>query len=458
MRRSLWVALGLTVWLAGVAWIPTRRLRHRPAPAELRLESTVRLAGALYEGERAVERAWPGYRPFSQPLLIAYQDGGAVLIRARTLPRGFLRARSVAATPRRFDVRFSYVDAFNLDGTTVTALRVHYPFELWRQESTVLHERFHEHQRRAFHEKPHPRYSIEEPLDMTLAAVENRRLADWLDAGDPEAIRDFAAARLRRRRLFPGTAAEDWEERIEGTAQFVETAAFEASTGAVNAARYAARRLRARFDLESMRKSRAYEVGVALCRWLDAERVPDWRRRVEAGAAPADLVLERLSLAPDEESRRIKAAMRRPEFGRAERLARADIAWLRRYRDGERDVYAGIPGRSLVFKEPMKGGFSAQEWLQYPNDESFLVVSELVQDRPGVHLRLGPNKAVWWRKNEFEFKLPVDARLILDGAPWKLKAGRTSFSSLKISTGSIQASFGPGELRDDGRVVRLTVQ
>src|SRR6185312_9891226 len=122
-----------------------------------------------------------------------------------------------------YPLSMSFNKSFTAYGSTVTAVRgAGGPVE---DATYFLHEFFHAYQDERFVQPTQRKYPVEDPADIALADVERRSLRSWLERGDADAMRDFAAARARRRRLFPASVAELGEERIEGTAFFVEMAA-----------------------------------------------------------------------------------------------------------------------------------------------------------------------------------------------------------------------------------------
>lgn len=444
-----------------LCWAARRpRRARRPAPASRPTD----IVKVILRQTPACERAWPGYEALSQPLLLAFGKRLSLLLGARTLPKGFwpnpFADFPEAASLRAFEPRFSYVDDFDLDGTTTTALRLRTPLDAEDSARYFLHERFHRFQHDRFKAIPWEPYLVESPVDIALAAFEDRSLALWLESGDPEAPRDFAALRARRRRLFPGTAAELTEERNEGTAKFVDSAGGEVTLSSAAVRRSLVANLRALTSVFELHKWRAYAVGAALCRWLDAEKVPGWRRAVEGGRAPSEIVLQRLALEPSEVDERCGRLTRLPAYAEAERAAAREIAELREERDEMRRNYDMLQGRRLIItlSSGPGAGFSGN-WIDYPGGNSLLIVAEWVLERPGLKIRLRDNKGVWrrWREHESEFVVPPTAVVTLDGARWTPKPGRAPFRSLAIADERIALTAGPGMLDDDGRSLRLNL-
>lgn len=458
MRRLLRVLLGLALCAAlSVAAIIAARVAHRLH--QVRMYAYAEQVLARIPG---AERAWPGYRVLSRPLLLAF-DRGSVLIGARRAPRWFLgdpfAPAPIAVSARRFEPSFSYVERFDLDGTTVTAVRVpagQPPYETARY---AIHEHFHEYQHLQFHFEPAAPYPDDDATDLALAAIENLNLADWVAYGKEKYMRDFAAVRLRRRKLFPRTAVETSEERLEGVADFVERAGTEGATSSTTARNDLYWRLIDRDRVFEVRKFRQYPVGAALGRWLDAAGVPDWRKAVESGRAPSELVLERLALSPAEAARRADAVMKSKLFHSGKKAAQREMDQQDALRDEYRARYAKLHGRRLSFDlEPIPGPAFLGTWIDFPGGDQFMIASLWTLDDPVLRFRLSDHKAIWSlrKTHEHEFVVPTGARVTLDGRPWPMRPGRTPFRSFTIEEKRISLAAGPGVLDDDGQRMRLS--
>ena len=448
----LLVAVGLFL-----AWRRPGSLRGVPAPRKR--ETPGQLVEAILKAAPPASRAWPGYAPLDQPLLLTLGSAGSIVLGAPPPPRGFSRAAwsagPVWVSSRAFQPGFNYLDGFDVDGATLTALRVEEPLDVDFDTRYFLHEHFHDAQeKRLFRNVPRQPYLVEDPADIALAGLEGQRLADWVERGDEDALRDFAAARARRRRLFPGSRAELWEERVEGTAKFVELAGMEA---------LGPRRdlligsLREPPTLYAMRMNRDYGIGAALCRWLDGQKAPGWRESVQKGRAPSELALERLALDDAEVARRLSVLTAAAGYAEAERAARRDIDSTRAQRADVLRQYDALEGRRLVLSgRAARAGFSGN-WFEYPDGSSLLLAAEWSVDKPGIRVQLN-DKAVRRRRDEAEFVVyPKDA-VTLDGRRWTPAPGRVSFRTLTISEPEhVELTAGPGVLEDDGRRLRLVL-
>ncbi|MBM4372533.1 MAG: hypothetical protein FJ098_12810, partial [Deltaproteobacteria bacterium] len=171
------------------------------------------------------------------------------------------------------------------------------------------------------------RYPLEDLGNAARALVEQEALAAALEAPVEDAaagLQRVLGLRLGRYSSSPDgdriRIIEDWEERLEGTAKFVEER-FVAEAGLAGEGQAAlldlARRLRS-LAPEDLQKWRYYRTGEGLLRLL--ERLPEgpgWHHAVELGAAPSDAALERMARDPPEplepEEAALEAARRRVE-------------------------------------------------------------------------------------------------------------------------------------------------
>ena len=409
------------------------------------------LVASVQKASAAASRAWPGYDPLGQPLLVAIKGEGALLIGATTYPNGFERApwadASVSVSARSFTPRFSYVRAFDLDGSTVTAMLIEDGLDVYDWTSYFVHERFHNAQDARFKNRSWGRYTVEDPRDVALAGLEGRRLADWLEHGDAEGVRDFDAVRRLRRRLFPDSWTEIWEEHSEGTAEFVETVGNETAWPRESVRRLLAQRLRTQGRIADMVKWRHYPIGAALCLWLDAEKERDWRGAVEYGFTPSQIAHARLAMTPAEADRRVEALTLRPEYAEAVEAARRDIARLKAERERWSDEYGSLQGRRFVLTREAARASHSGPWLDYPDGTSLMRAKLWSDDRPGYRIRLR-DMFVRRNVNTSEFILSPQAVILVDGKPWAPSGDtHTVFRSLSISAPPhIELTTGPGDL------------
>ena len=453
----VWAAPGLeeAAPSAGILASRAREIARTSAPdAPASMRPTLAM---LAVGAPAAARAWPGYNPLENPMLISFQDGSAALIGADTLPAGFARAgfagRPVAVAARGPALGFAFRMKYELGGLRVTAVRANAkPTETAR---LALHERFHQYQEEHWRTRPGGSYDVQDARDVALAGVEHLALVRWLVTGDADAVRDFAAARLERRRLFPGSSAEDDEEVAEGTADYLESKAFEAMGG--DASGELVSNLRPAPSLRDMPKFRAYPVGDAECRFLDRAGPRAWRAQIAAGRSPWDVVRGVVALSRQEQKRRLARLTAGGDYAALLERAResvaaaqADIAeHLRRFdsQPGIRVRWSrGAEGEDYFGGSPiiLAGGV----WLAFPHDQwSHRLRGSTVElsDVP-----------VLMRDSDVDFFAPPNASIRLDGAAWTPVDGETPFHELAIEAPGVTVRAVDGKAIWRDGVLRVT--
>jgi hypothetical protein len=283
------------------------------SPGEVAVLEAVDRALAVEADEG--EAIWPGFSLVEEPLLIHRPGGRSFLVAApAAVPGDAVSRRSLEHLPRVIVIPAGEISVnpsvlFSRDvpvrGVTAFMIRHTDAMERLRFFRLLVHEVFHRHQHRHFageRTQPLCRYPMEEQDLVAGALVEQRRLAEALTAaGDDDArrsLRRYVAYRLSR---YDTNAAgldahtiEDWEERLEGTARFVEER-YVAAAGLLDAAttiRTLSATLR---DLapQDLQKWRYYKTGAALLH-LAARLLPDepWSQRIDDGQAPFDVALD----------------------------------------------------------------------------------------------------------------------------------------------------------------------
>lgn len=416
---------------------------------------------ALFAAVPAASRAWPGYNLFDRPFLAVLKDGSAILIGHPNPPANFravpYRGRLVFVADAGPEIGFSYKIDYELGGAKVMAVSAQGKSSLEDLMRLAVHERFHDYQHGRRFLRDYQDYRVEEAQDVALASSENAALSRWVRAGDPDAMRDFAALRSRRRALFPGTAAEGVQENLEGTARFVELEAYAAMKGAAASKDDLLKNLAGSSGIDAMPKGRLYPVGAALGLFLETRAPGAWQADVENGRRVSDIVLDRLALDRAEVDARVRRLTASPDYAAALARARRGVTALR---DRRRDAllrFDAQPGLRVLLK-PEPGSesseyFSSQGWLDYPDGTTlFDPVDQYVG--PGFEL-----KGIMLRKTDdgFEFFLAPGARIEADGAPWTPVPGRRSFNRLRVAGAGVSIAGGRGSFDDDGRVLTVAL-
>ena len=282
------------------------------APGELAVLEAVDLALATEHDHG--EEIWPGFSLVEEPLLIHRPGGRSFLVAAPATVDGVEVTRpSLSHLPRVLEIPAEEISVnpsvlFSRDvpirGVTAFMIRHTDAMKPLRFFRLLVHEVFHRHQHRHFlgeRTQPLCRYPMEDRDLVAGALVEQRRLATALTATDDDdarrSLRRYIGYRLSR---YDTAAAgldahtiEDWEERLEGTARFVEER-YVAAADLVDAAA-ATRALAASLqDLppKDLQKWRYYKTGAALLH-LAARLIPGdpWSQRVDDGQAPFDVAM-----------------------------------------------------------------------------------------------------------------------------------------------------------------------
>ncbi len=276
-------------------------------------------AAAVVRAAPVCAEYWPGFWSFEQEFMLTRKsDEGMLLVTTGPVPPGWqpLLGDSV---PRellgRSYVRYGFPGQFRgfhishtLGDRTLPAV----PAEYYSVENNVLvliHEAFHAYQHEAFaRAAPMPATllntaDLDLPEHFARAEVERRILAQVLQTpGELERARlleRYLTTRdLRMRSLPELRSREQWEERVEGTAEWVGLSCAAAAVHAPeDHVRLALLRGLAdpKVPLVGGRhvKFRAYAVGAALATVLENLDVT-WRQRVVEGVALDELLAEAL--------------------------------------------------------------------------------------------------------------------------------------------------------------------
>ncbi|MBW3571633.1 MAG: hypothetical protein KY467_11045 [Gemmatimonadetes bacterium] len=309
-----------------LAALPAQDATAQQSAAYVPTDSAIAAAAAavVQNADRCVA-VWPGYWHAGKPFGLTRREDRSVFVHLAAphpdftpvpqsqLPDVLRGAFYVRRAPAG---EFRPTDIFYRIGEVrVPVLRPYSP-TLRHNVELVYHEAFHAHQDERFAPLPGGRAAFGSasaavalavpPAEFeALARAERQVLAAALSASSPDSLRSllrsYLQLRARRTAMAPDAQPfEQWEERIEGTAEFVgASCAALATDGDREQARG---RLRAALAKDAPAlaggrpsKWRAYAVGAALSMLLDDLRVPDWRAAVESGAALDDLLAHAVS-------------------------------------------------------------------------------------------------------------------------------------------------------------------
>lgn len=437
--------------------LPTTQ-KNVPEKARLTLD-------ALWPAVHAAQRAWPGYDVLGKPLLVSFSDGSALLVEHPSPPTEFrritYRGMTAYVAERGPTINSSFRLDYDFGGAQVTAVREEPDLPPRQLILLAVHERFHSFQK-GFNFMPNYRqYKVEEGEDVALAALENQTLATWLESNDMQALLDFSALRLRRRALFPGTAAETSEENLEGTALYVEEAAEKAVEGAAAARGTLLKKLRSRIAAKDMAKFRLYAVGAVLGLALESRAPGTWQAAVESGRSISEIFLDGLPLGKDEAAARMARLMANPEYASLLAAGRQDVENRQRRRKEFRLRYESQPGQRVeLWNKGLNGGFEDDgDWFEYA-DGTRLHEHTIEWTGEGMAGRFQLTDMMvldWYRGNDriLEFFAGPEAEILVDGRPWKPGQSGRAFRSLSILGRGVNLRLNAGriETRDNRLII-----
>lgn len=307
------------------------------------------LAAHLVEAAPRLSQIWPGYWPPEQPFILYLPGEGALLVSAGEKPSSFqplvtpqlperLKGRAFWHAGALADVRTPFVTGYSIGGGKTAILVDATTVKEENLAPFLLHEQFHDYQKHAFRQ-----YALSDFVDplavrdraafAASAEAERRILIKAFGTEEPQAARrllqQYFAIRRARQATMPADAVkvERALERIEGTAYYVDRTGIAVLDGrSGGAAGLLVARLQKPLVSEAGAftsvwfRSRSYGTGAAMTWFVSRLGGEGWRKQLEGGAAPDEL-LESLVGKPSP-----KAAVR------LAREARASIGYASIYR------------------------------------------------------------------------------------------------------------------------------
>lgn len=419
---------------------------------------------------------WPGYR-IDRPILLYVDGQQAYLLGATAPPRGFVRARYGTATVYERSgplagMHSDYVYHFDLEGVSVFALRVSSGIGIATEIETLFHEYFHDFQEAHFSEAPlDDHYLLESAENQVMAALEQLALAAAMRAGDQRTrarfARMFVAIRAARNELIGGQLQEleDAQERIEGTADYVGKAVrwHVAGTGDDDARAEVADALRKAPSFDDMVKARAYATGHAQGWLVDFGGITGWKARVAAGASLRALMWEAYPVRREERSALIeearaelmgyRAALANQRDVLAARL-KAQAALLEQFEanPGLRVHVGSVRGTSNISLRSAGGHTTLDDGRTLHAE-----VGVLDYQHEGSSLKFRIENRMLIEGKGYDFRVPDELEVTLDGARRPLRAGETKFRRIELKAQGFSLSGDlPGELRYRNNELTLT--
>jgi len=258
---------------------------------------------------------WPGYAPHEMPLLIFRPGGRSFAVNPGFEPELATRVLAPQITETvwildarslRFSAGLPFARNVEWQGHRFFLVRHVDNAERRSWFRLVVHELFHE-QQQEWSSVPFPavcRYPYEDGENAFGTRAEEMMLARLVAlaaAGDIDVpLAEYMAVRSQRyarEGTGPDAAAiEEWEERIEGTARYVEEAyAVAAGLATSSAATEELVRYFKTFRPSDLQKWKYYRVGLALGHLLDTLEDPDWKEACSSGQSPFRYALGLLS-------------------------------------------------------------------------------------------------------------------------------------------------------------------
>ena len=286
-----------------------------------------------YSGAQGV---WTGFDPNDHPAIIAYKSdsgevesllainypspralGDATALNAgdapfRTLSRIVNVEPEYAAEFKAIQFLELSADLAGVDSFVIAADGDTFDPTNPRWASTFIHEMFHRHQLYSTFADGWGHQDFEGyPFDadnLALATLEDRALKDALAAGDGAALETaawrFAAVRVERSRSYYRLSHDNHQERIEGTARYLEHRfaggddRFSHHSGNYGAdiqtdidAVIRTGEIKSHYSLY-----RFYGSGAAILRILELMRIEGFDRAIHDGKAPAELLIQHLGI------------------------------------------------------------------------------------------------------------------------------------------------------------------
>lgn len=460
------------------------------ADFEQRSIETLALTFQSFE-EKGGDPIWPGFKPAGTPAVFHFNNGHVYAFGLKgPLPlweKRFMNhypfwycpshPASLVPLDPTFRIENQQAFVFCLDhGQEVSDMPL----------LTFVHERFHLHQFQYFQKgsagRPMP--SDYQTVDqLAWMELENRLLSHYLKTDDRkvkmQCLKDFIAVNKTRRLTMHAASVrwEDHQQMMEGLADYVSVKAFQ-TFSLIPSFKAEETLLEMREKktagnpslLEDGIKGRHYFVGATLALALDDCGMKDWKKRMEAGSASLQQLLE-ISIGSDENGRRERAARVKQLFNWA--AIRQNIALLLDQEQKEREQMAsafakqegvviniGIPsghmsaggrhakscalghGRKILVEDMSTASSEDQSWML-----SFKKIPFVIEGQKG----------------DRQFKMKPEAILQVDGNPMTLKTvlqkaseKELSFSCIAFQTPFCElSSTRPGKITGQGNSLSL---
>jgi hypothetical protein len=458
-----------------VALLAAASVRAAPRPcAGADLPSAVRY---LLQAEASLTRSpvWPGLSLLKRPMLFFLEaDRRAWLVGEARPPAGYL---IVCQDPVVVAVKKGVVAAFTttwdkdyeLKGISCFAFRFAEGENVRTAFATCVHEFFHSVQDVTFSNDGFSQgYEVEDAENQSLAAMEQRALARAVTAGTSNDrvrfARVFVAIRALRNLRWgeASSKTENCEERLEGTADYVEQMLVgrpdvlgESGDAGVATMRP---RLMALPSVESMARKRLYATGSAQGYLLDLAGVAGWKELVVSGKSLFDLMAAAYPVAEGDRQSLIEGA-KTELFGFEACLGeyRTALARTKVERDRALAAYDAQPGYEIRIEATSGYTSASSTGSQYrlPDRETLCTQMGLFKaEGDGYRLELKDLQMI--EGTGARFHVDSAAKVLLDGklAGWNPATRKFHTITVKGPGVSFEATRA-GTWTVEGRIARI---
>ncbi|MEK7477700.1 MAG: hypothetical protein AAB152_18940 [Candidatus Coatesbacteria bacterium] len=431
----------------------------------------------LLQAEASLTRSpvWPGCSLLKRPMLFFLEaDRQAWLVGGARPPVGY---RIVCQDPVIVAVRKDVVADFSttwdkdykLKGLECFAFRFAEGENVRSAFATCVHEYFHSFQSTTFvHEEFNQGYEVEDADNQALAAMEQRALARAVTAktADDRArfARVFVAVRALRNRRWGEAVSktENCEERLEGTADYVEQMLVGrpdvlGDSGDAGVATMTPRLMEMPL-LESMAMKRLYATGSAQGYLLDLAGVVGWKEGVVSGKSLFELMAAGYPVAEDDRQSIIEGA-KTELFGYEACVGeyRDTLAQTKLDRDRALAAYDAQPGYEIRIGATSGYTSASSTGSQYrlPDRETFYTRIALFKaEGDGYRLELKDLQMI--KGTGVRFRVSSSATVLLDGklAGWNSATRKFLTITIKGPGLSFEAKRA-GTWTIEGRVARI---
>lgn len=425
----------------------------------------------LTDSASEIEKSWPGYKIFDQPILINRPGQAAILIGAAQAPSSFQSYQSAQSQIPIFVLpggiqNTTKMDGYDLGNQSAFLYRFDPGDDVADTFETVVHEHFHNTQHAGWQKTSQGQtYPILDPVNWALAQMEQKALAQALTAAATknrlEHIKEFVALRRARYETLESESQriEAWQEREEGTARFIELEAARISTNKSQQQRLASS-LQESITPSKLRKFRYYHTGAAQCFLLEALGSSDWRKNIETGSPAWELLQNNVTITDDERQKIFTEAKQRFHYDAALAEATKLINTYKKRRHAVLQEWDQAPGFKLTFITGKISGFDFHKSEIFEeSQEKWLVKGENCEIAGSGYKLTAKKRPFFWHQNiDIKTNIVANGTIQLDGSSHLLTEGIFSFQNLLIDENGLNIEItrpGTIEVQDQKITIRF---